>query len=202
MPNAKNDVNAINLRILFPPVAVCSRYAQENKKLLVFFLRTKHRFVRLLIGGNKGASDMKLMVKVAVAGASLALLTGFAMGLGRPNIHSHVDLDAIAKRMDAEKMHANDSNRIADLAKQSGVPMNRVQLMCDGGKGWGQITAELVLAKQLSRRNAWMYPTATNALDEIERWRGADYNYNELATKFKLRELKAAREIARLDRRA
>ena len=143
---------------------------------------------------------MGMLGKIVLLGTALGIGMGFVRGLGATGTTRVLDLDATAARLDHERQPAFDPLRVADLSKQFGVPMGRIEMMRDERKGWGAITAELALAKWLARQEPNTYPTPTEALGKIQWLRDGDYKYDDIADKLHANRNAMVRAMIREDR--
>jgi hypothetical protein len=128
-------------------------------------------------------SAMKLWEKIFLLTTAIAIGMTVVLKLGAAGTNNLSDLDHLVAQINREPASAIDPLRVADLSKQFGVPMGRINMMQRDKNGWGTITAELALARSLSRRQPKVYLTPTEALARIQWLREGEFSYNEIADK-------------------
>ena len=82
----------------------------------------------------------------------------------------------------------NETKKAESLAQQFSVDVATVQQMRDKKQGWGEISTQLALAQQLSKKEPGTYPSTAEALSRVETLRDQGKGYGGIANElgFKL----------------
>ncbi len=71
--------------------------------------------------------------------------------------------------------------KVDALAKQYNVEPTVVQQMRDKRQGWGEISIQLAMARQLAAKDPATYPTFQDALDKVQDSRASGTGYGRMA---------------------
>lgn len=90
-------------------------------------------------------------------------------------------LKAAQQEVDQEAAASKGETKVNDLAGQFDVDPATVQEMRDKRQGWGEISTQLALAQQLSKKDATTYPTTADALNKVGSLREEGKGYGVIA---------------------
>lgn len=117
-------------------------------------------------------------------------------------------LKAAQQEVDREAAASKGEAKVDRLAQQFNVDATTVQGMRDKRQGWGEISTQLALAEQLSKKDPQTYPTTADALNRVGTLRDQGKGYGVIAKDlgFKLgpvvSDVKRSRDTIRSSARA